>query len=76
MPGDDTKYRLWSVANKKKLVLTVSKDGNDGTITGKKSYDEDDGPEESSELQHCMLMNSFLTSMWSSSLLHYKIDNF
>jgi len=61
MSGHDTKYRLWSVATKKQLVLTVSKDGNDPTITCTKSYGDKDGSEESSKLQHCILMNSFLS---------------
>ena len=48
MSGDDTKYhRLWSVANKNCLVLTVPKNGNELTITCKNS--DRDGPEESSK---------------------------
>ena len=61
MSEDETKYhRLWSVANKNCLVLTVPKNGNELTITCKNS-DREDGPEESSKLQLRIMMNSFLS---------------
>ena len=60
MAGDDTKYRLWSVEAENYLVLTVPENGNDPTITCKNSSGNQDA-EKSSKLQHCMLINSFLS---------------
>ena len=61
MSGDETKpCRLWSVATKTCLVLTV-KDNEVESVTCKGVLDDRDDPGESSRLQLFMLMISFLS---------------